>query len=137
MRPPAKSNEPLPSLLLSHCLSQEFPLQHDLGVNPKRHGPNGITGELESRDSLPPSVLHHELIRSRSSAQLLRVGSHRLVLHPKRREHLPPRRGGRKDQLRRHGGPGQGRSGNQISISRAADSSESEPWTRLKVTSTA
>jgi hypothetical protein len=79
---------------------------------------------------LTPSVLNDLELRI-ATPQLIDPGDDDVELDSQLLEDLPPLRG-----------PGcerylQGSSGNQIAISRSADSSESEPWTMLKVTSSA
>ena len=73
-----------------------------------------------TRTRLAPCVFEHDL-GGIALAELVDVGDDRLEINPELLEDLAPaRRGRREDQ-----------SPNQIPISRSADSSESEPWTRL------
>jgi hypothetical protein len=78
---------------------------------------------------LPSSVLDN-LELGIAPVQLLDSRDNDIELDPQLREDLPPLGGaGCEGDLQS--------SGNQMPISRSADSSESDPWTMLKVTSSA
>jgi hypothetical protein len=79
--------------------------------------------------SLPPCVLN-DLDRRIAPPQLVNAGNDDLEPNPQLFENLPPLERARcEDDVQS--------SGNQMPISRSADSSESDPWTMLKVTSSA
>jgi len=80
--------------------------------------------------SLPPCILD-DLELGIATRQLLDPGHHDLEIDAKLAKNLTPL--GRP----RCEGDLQDSSGNQIEISRSAYSSESDPWTMLKVTSSA
>ena len=85
-----------------------------------------------SFNSFAPSsgVLDHLDLRI-PARQLVNAGNDDLELHAQLAKNLASlRRSGCEDDV-------QDSSGNQMAISRSADSSESEPWTMLKVTSSA
>jgi hypothetical protein len=79
--------------------------------------------------SLPPCILNDLDLRI-APRQLVNAGNDNLELDAQLFENLPSLgRTGCEDDVQS--------SGNQMPISRSADSSESEPWTMLKVTSSA
>ena len=124
MRPARERLQPLARSGLVLGLAEEPPVDRDVGVDPDDDGPLPRSGELRTRPRLAPSVLEHDLGRLALS-ELVDVGDDRFELNPELLEDLPASRRRR----------GEYYSPNQIPISRSADSSESEPWTRLKVTS--
>ena len=76
---------------------------------------------------LPPGILNHLNLRL-PTRKLANPGYHNLKFNAQLPKNLTSlRRSGCEDYS----------SGNQIPISRSADSSESDPWTMLKVTSSA
>ena len=79
---------------------------------------------------LAASVLDHDLLRH-PVRELLDIGDHDLERDPERAR-ISRRRGEADARI-----SVEVEVRNQSAISRSADSSESEPWTRLKVTSTA
>ncbi len=85
----------------------------------------GWRGDLLAyRFGLPTCILQHLGLRI-ATRQLLDAGNYDLELQSKLAKDLSPLgRAGGEDEA-------QASSGNQISISRSADSSESEPWTML------
>ncbi len=129
MGPPGEGQQPLPRLSLIARLPQRPSLQEHIGIHPQRDVPLPRAGEHQPGVGLPPRVLHHKLLGGDAVSHLVHVGHDRFVGNPQRAQHLP--------SAGRRRGEDQTPSGNQISISRAADSSESEPWTMLKVTSSA
>ena len=126
--PPRHPLQILPSLNLAFRLPQGLLVQDDIRIagNHKRpraslHGPG-----------LHPRVLHHLHLRI-PTRQLLHPGHHHLELDPQLPKNLfSLRRAGREDHPQLPSGAisgarAQDSSGNQIPISRAADSSESDP----------
>src|SRR5215208_2058205 len=127
MRAAGERLQPLAGLPLVASLTQQPTVQDHLGVDPQYQ--IALTRRrLHPGDCLPPCVLDHRRL-GLATGQLLDLRHHCLERDPERRQDLAP--------ARRGGGEDQASPGNQSWISRSADSSESEPWTRLNVTSRA
>ena len=123
MSPPTHPIQVRPSLGRIRRLAQHLVVKDNVGV----------TGDDEvsiDRSRLRERVQANKLFRI-PTGQLLDARNDNLELKPQLLQDLPPLRrpGCKRDP--------QDSSGNQIPISRSADSSESEPWTMLKVTSRA
>ena len=124
MRPARKQLQVFASLGLICGLTQRPTVDYDIGVTCD-HQPVPLHGR-----GLHPSVLEH-LDLWIAAGQLLDARDHHLELDSQLPKDLAPLGRPRCEY------DSQESSGNQISISRSADSSESEPWTMLKVTSRA
>ena len=112
------------SIRLALRLSQHLAVDDHLCVS-RDH--QSVAALWRNRLSFASRVAHHELAGLPRGLFLYLRDAH-LEVQPEGREQGAP--------LGRPRGENQS-SGNQIPISRSADSGESEPWTRLKVTSVA
>ncbi len=126
---PLSASQPLPRAGLVVGLAEQPAVERDVRVDAEHDRPLPRPGLAQPGSGLAPGVLEHDRLRL-ALAELLDLGDYRLEHDPEALEDLPPawRRRGEDQALTSY-------SPNQIPISRSADSSESEPWTRLNVTS--
>src|SRR3954454_4173094 len=125
MRSPTEPVEEALRMGLAGGLAQEMSIEGDVSVDSEDGSP--LPRLVGDGLCLQAGVFQDERFRRRPASQFLDLRRGNLELNASRGEQLPP--------PRRRGG--QDQAPNQVSISRSADSSESEPWTRLYVTSVA
>ena len=109
-------------------LAEQAAVEGDVGVDAEHDRALARAGELEPGARLAPGVLEHDLARV-ALAELVDRGDDPRT-RPRGARGSRAGAGDAEARIRRAL-----RQPNQIPISRSADSSESEPWTRLKVTS--